>query len=563
MLAAVVAACAGGGGTTITSPAGPAPAAATIVVLGGDVRTMDPARPKATALAIRGDRIAAVGDEADVRPLIGPTTRVIQLRGESVTPGLVDGHCHLYGLGADLDNISVRGAESAGAAAGLVAKAGKERRDEWLIGRGWDQNKWPGQEFPSRKVLDQVVGDRPVALRRVDGHALWVSTEALKRAGITRATKDPGGGKIIRDKAGEPTGVLVDKAMHLVDKVMPVPTEEVIQRRIQTAARVAVEAGLSGVPEMGLEPSWIEGDRVLVAADASAGRRGAERAVPLRVWAYRAGDAAASAALRTEKPFGDDRFAVRGVKFFADGALGSRGARLLADYSDDTGNRGLWVTEPAALARAIDDAVAGGWQVAVHAIGDAGNRAVLDAYQAALAAHPGDRRLRIEHVQVIALEDLPRLAKLGVVASMQPTHATSDMPWAEQRVGANRIAGAYAWRKVLASGATLVAGSDFPVEAVPPLGGVYAAVTRRDPSGAPAGGWYPAERMTLDEALAAFTVAPAYAGFAEADRGRLRAGMAADVTIYDRPLVAGPALLETRARATIVAGEIVFERGGP
>ena len=553
-----LAACGGGGGQGGKGPgAGPA---ADVVVLGGDVRTMDPARPHASAIAIRGDRIAVVGDAADVRPLIGAATRVIELRGETVTPGLVDGHCHLSGLGTDLDNISVRGAATPAAAAEVVAAAAKDRPGEWLIGRGWDQNKWPGQAFPTKDVLDRAIRDRPIELRRIDGHAVWVNSEALRRAKVDRATVDPAGGKILRDARGEPTGVLVDNAMALVDRVVPPPTPEVIQRRIRRAARVAVEAGLTGVHEMGIDGATIDAYRVLVQADA--GQRGRDRALPLRVYAYRSGPAD-TAVLRRDKPFGDDRFAVRGVKFFADGALGSRGARLLADYADDPGNRGLWVTEPDALRRSVEDAVAGGWQVAIHAIGDAGNRAVLDAFGAALAAHPGDRRLRIEHVQVIALEDLPRLAKLGVIASMQPTHATSDMPWAEQRIGPRRLAGAYAWRKVLASGATLIAGSDFPVEQVPPLGGIYAAVTRQDPTGKPAGGWHPEEKMTLDEAIAAFTVGPAYAGFAERDRGRVKAGMAADLTIFDRPLVAGPGLLDTHVRATIVAGEIVFERGAP
>jgi predicted amidohydrolase YtcJ len=284
--------------------------------------------------------------------------------------------------------------------------------------------------------------------------------------------------------------------------------------------------------------------------------------VPVRIYAYLSGDVAHADELRTRAPDpGDGRLAVRGVKFFADGALGSRGARLLADYADDPGNRGLWVTEPAALTAAVEAAVAGGWQVAIHAIGDAGNRAVLDAYTAALAAHPGDHRLRIEHVQVITAEDIPRLAALGVIASMQPTHATSDMPWAEARIGPERIKGAYAWRKIRDAGATIVNGSDFPVEQVSPLLGIYAAVTRQDAKGMPAGGWYPDQRMTLDEAIAGFTVAPAFAAFAEADRGRVREGMAADLTIYDRALVAGPELLATRILTTVVAGEVVYELG--
>jgi predicted amidohydrolase YtcJ len=522
-------------------------------MVGGDVRTMDPARPHATALAIRGDRIAAVGGDADVRAMIGPRTRVIELHGRSVTPGLVDGHAHLYELGMALDEVDVRGVGSAAeVAARVAAAAGSRAKDEWLLGRGWDQNRWEPKEFPTRQVLDAAIGDRPAVIDRIDGHAVWVSSAGLRAAGITAKTPDPSGGRILRDAHGEPTGVLVDNATALVLKAIPPDSAAVIERRIRAAAKVAIAGGLVGVHEMGIHDDVAAVYRKLAA----------EKALPLRIYAYRLGVPAES--LKDRKPEIADasaRFEMRGVKFFADGALGSRGARLAADYSDDPGNRGLWVTPPDVLAKAVDDAVAAGWQVAIHAIGDDGNHAVLDAYEAALAAHPGDRRLRVEHCQVLLPGDLPRFAALHVIASMQPTHATSDMPWAEARVGAARIQGAYAWRSMLDSGATLVAGSDFPVEEPSPLLGIYAAVTRQDPSGKPAGGWYPAQRMTLDEALRAFTAAPAFAAFAERDRGVLREGMLADVTVFDRALEAGPALLETHADLDVVGGEITFERG--
>jgi predicted amidohydrolase YtcJ len=541
-------------------PAPTADATADLVVLGADVRTMDADAPHATAIAVKGGVITAVGDDAAIRALVGPMTRVFELAGETVTPGLVDGHCHLYGLGMDLDNISVRDTATAEAAAKVVAAAAAAQPNEWILGRGWDQNKWPGQAFPEHATLDAVLPARPVVLKRVDGHAMWVNAEALRRANITKATPDPAGGKILRDAAGEPTGVLVDNAQDLMDAVIPPPSSEVRESRIRRAAKLAVSVGLTGVEEMGIDDDVASTYRILVAGDE--GLRGTARAVPLRVYAYLAGVPADSAELRQRPPeLGDGRFALRGVKFFADGALGSRGARLLADYTDEPGNLGLWVTEPDELARAVGDAVAGGWQVAVHAIGDAGNRAVLDAYETALAASPGDHRLRIEHVQVIAPEDIPRLAKLGVIASMQPTHATSDMPWAEARIGPERIKGAYAWRTLREAGALVVAGSDFPVEEVSPLLGVYAAVTRQDPAGNPAGGWYADQKMTLDQALAAFTTAPAYAAFAENERGQVKVGMAGDLTIFDRPLVAGKELLAVKVKATIVAGEVVYEPG--
>jgi len=290
-----------------------------------------------------------------------------------------------------------------------------------------------------------------------------------------------------------------------------------------------------------------------------------ERRLPLRIYAYLSGDPKMAESLPHRVPDvdrdGSARFIARGVKFFADGALGSRGAVLLAPYSDDPKNTGLWVTPPGELERAIEAAVEGGWQPAVHAIGDAGVRAVLDAYQAARALKPkADLRLRVEHAQVIAPGDMARFAKLGVIASMQPTHATSDMPWAEARLGPERIRGAYAWRQILASGAHLAFGSDFPVEEVAPLLGIYAAVTRQDSKGAPTSGWRPEEKLTLEEAVRAFTSEGAYASFEEQNRGQIKVGMIADLTVYDRALKPDASLLQTRIDMTIVGGEPVYER---
>jgi predicted amidohydrolase YtcJ len=526
------------------------------VLLGGDLMTMDPAHPRAQALAIRGGTLAAVGSDAEVEPLIGARTRVVRLDGRGVTPGLVDAHCHLYGLGGALDSVNLKGAASPDQAAARVAEAATARAaDEWVTGRGWDQNLWTPAEFPGHATLDRAVPDHPVAVRRVDGHAVWLNARALALAGITRATADPPGGSIVRDAAGEPTGVLVDNAMDLVDKVIPEPPAAVRERRILAAAKAAVAAGITGVHEMGIDDATVAVYRDLAARDA----------LPLRVYAFRAGDLKTLQAIDRGPEPGTPMFTARGFKLFADGALGSRGASLLAPYDDLPAGaehrQGLWVTEPADLARATELAVAHGWQVAVHAIGDAGVRATLDAFAAAEKARPGaDLRLRVEHAQVIHADDLPRFAALGVVASMQPTHATSDMGWAEARIGAQRIRGAYAWRSILASGAHLAYGSDFPVEEVSPLGGLYAAVTRQDAGGRPAGGWYPEQRLTLEEAVRAFTAGAAYASFTEDSRGQLRAGYAADVTVYDRPLAGDASLLRTRVAMTIVGGRVVFEQ---
>jgi predicted amidohydrolase YtcJ len=529
---------------------------AELVLTGGAIMTMDPARPSASAVAVRGGRLVAVGGDGDVRGWIGSRTRVIALGGRSVTPGLTDAHAHLSGLGAALESVSLRGVASAQEAAARVGQAAaKLPPGEWVVGRGWDQNLWPDKKFPGHEVLDRAVGDRPAVLERIDGHALWVSGKALALAGIERSTPDPKGGRIVRDGAGNPTGVLIDTAQGLIEKVVPAPGPEVLTRRIVAAAGAAVAAGLTCVHEMGIDGATVDVYRNL----ADEGR------LPLRIYAFLSGSPEVARTLGRRVAEvdrdGTEKFVLRGVKFYVDGALGSRGARLLAPYDDEPKNLGLWVTAPADLARAVEATVAAGWQPAVHAIGDAGVRAVLDAFEAARAAHPKmDARMRVEHAQVVSLQDLPRFAKLGVVASMQPTHATSDMPWAEARVGKQRIRGAYAWHTLLTSGAHVPFGSDFPVEEVSPLGGLYAAVTRQDSRGQPPGGWYPAERVTLEQAVRGFTVEAAYAGFAERQRGTIKIGMVADLTVFDRPLRADRSLLETSVDYTIVGGQVVYER---
>ncbi len=538
----LLAACAAGAKTMKTP--------ADVVLVNGTVFTMDPLKPRADAVAVRDGRIAAVGTREDVTSLVGPATRIIDLAGRSVSPGLTDGHCHLYGLGKALEILSLRGLGSAKEAAALVGKEAAARpAGEWIEGRGWDQNLWTPAAFPDRRVLDEVAPKHPVALRRVDGHALWLNGAALAAAGVTKATPDPAGGKIVRDERGEPTGVLVDAAMALIDERMPEPAPDAIRRRILRAAETASQAGLTGVHEMGISEPVVKVYRELAAAGK----------LPLRVYAYL--DASHVPELPTRRPDATDPlalFTLRGVKLFADGALGSRGALLLAPYSDDPKNVGLVVTSKEALAAAAKAAAQGGWQMAVHAIGDRANRNVLDAIAEAHVSPQA--RFRIEHAQIVAPEDAPRFAALGVAASMQPTHATSDMPWAEARVGKDRIRGAYAWRTMLDAHAHVVAGSDFPVEQVSPLLGLYAFVTRQDGDGKPAGGWMPEQKLTLDEALRAFTVEPAWAAFAENDRGRVATGFVADLTVYDRLLPADRRLLDTKIDMTIVGGKIVYER---
>jgi predicted amidohydrolase YtcJ len=520
-----------------------------MVLVGGDVRTMDPAHPHASAVAVAHGTIVAVGGDPEIQTWVGPTTEVIHLRGRTLTPGLVDAHCHLYELGIDLERVSLREATSAEDAAKRVAAIATSRpAGSWVLGAGWDQNKWPGHAFPTAAALDAI--DHPVLLERIDGHAIWANARAMQLAGVTAKTPDPAGGKIIRDDNGAPTGVFVDNAIDLIESTLPAATPQEREKRIRAAADVAISYGLTGIDDMGIEDATAD----VYAQLADSGH------LPLRVYAYLRGDVKHLERLATPPGPAHGNFEMRGVKFYADGALGSRGARLYAPYDDDPDNKGLWVTDPDMLAKGVEAAVAGGWQVATHAIGDAGIGSVLDAYLAAEAKHPGDLRLRVEHLQVLAPDDLPRLVKAHAIASMQPTHATSDMPWAEARVGAKRILGAYAWRTVLDAHVPLAFGSDFPVEQVNPLLGLYAAITRQDSRGNPPGGWYPAQRMTLDEALAAFTRGAAYAQFAEGQLGTIAVGHTADLTMFAHTLRPDSMLLQESVMLTIVGGKIVYRR---
>ncbi|HET6584397.1 MAG TPA: amidohydrolase [Nannocystaceae bacterium] len=524
--------------------------AATLVLTNGVVWTGDAKQPRAQAIAIAGDTIVALGDDRDVRALAAADTPVLDLAGGMAVPGLVDAHAHLVGLGRSLEVVDLRGARSIDeVVARLLAGAPKTG---WVLGRGWDQNLWPGAAMPTHAPLTAAFPDRPVWLRRVDGHAGWANRTVLELAKIDRATTAPAGGEILRD-GGEPTGVLVDAAMGLVSP--PPATKADVRRWILAGAAHALARGLTGMHEMGIDAD----EDAIYRELASAGE------LPLRVVAYASEgwlDAGFGERVRDEvRP--DAHYLLRGVKLYADGALGSRGAALLADYADRAGHRGLMQQTPAELLARCEACVRGGWQIATHAIGDAANRAVLDAYASALQRVPvADARLRIEHCQILDLADIPRFAELGVVASMQPTHATSDMPWVPDRVGTTRLAGAYAWRRILAAGVPLAFGSDFPVEDVEPTHGLYSAITRRDPQGQPAGGWLPDQTLTLVEALAAFTRGAAFASHREDHLGMVRVGMKADLTCFATPLDEREplAIRDAEIRATIVAGAPVFTR---
>jgi predicted amidohydrolase YtcJ len=522
------------------------------------------AQAKKVSIVTRGGRIAYVGPAPQARRQ-AVNARRVDLSGSFVFPGWADAHGHLLGLGKSLEIAQLRTAADANEAARRIAElAAKLPAGAWAEGRGWDQNLWPGKAFPDARDLDAVVADRPAAARRVDGHAVWANSRALALAGIGKDTPDPAGGRILRRSDGTPSGVLVDNAMDLLDRVVPPPTSEDFARRILAAARACAAVGLTEVQDAsGYSPEDV----------AVLQRLAANPELPLRIYATVSPeqpslDAFFAKGIRVGA--GSDLLTVRAIKAYADGALGSRGAALLADYSDEPGRRGLLVTAPERLDDVARQASEKGWQLWIHAIGDRGNRIALDAFRKASGIPAGGRgrpatRPRVEHAQVIAPEDLPRFGREGVIASMQPTHATSDMTWAEARLGPERVRGAYAWRTLKNGGARLAGGSDFPVESENPLYGFYAAVTRQDFEGKPVGGWRASERLSRREALALFTSDAAWAAFEETWRGRIAPGYAADLTVFRSDPMTAPAKDIPRIATvmTVVDGRIVQSPAAP
>ena len=530
--------------------------AQTTVLTARRIHTMDATQPQAQALAFDASgKILAVG-QAQALLARYPDAKRLDVGTATVVPGLIDAHGHVEGLGMTFLTVDLVGsANKQEVVARLRAFEKTLPAGAWLTGRGWDQNDWPDKAFPVAADLDAAFPERPVWLYRIDGHAGWANTAAMRaiQRDLT-GNWQPDGGIIRRDAAGRPSGVLIDNAMDLLEAVRPPMDEATAERALVLGMQAAVEHGLTGVHDAGIPLQELR--RYQRLAD--------KGQVPLRIYAMADGNKAALEFLCSNglyrHPSG--RLQMRAVKLYADGALGSRGAALLQDYSDDHGNRGVFVTAPEDMAVAAGKAHRCGVQVATHAIGDRGNRMALDTYAKVLGKDvDSDHRWRIEHAQILSPDDLPRLAKLHVIASMQPTHATSDMPWAQDRVGPQRIVGAYAWRQVRDAGTHLALGSDFPIESVDPRLGLYAAVTRSDAQGLPAGGWYPDEKLTAFEALRGFTLEAAYAGFGEHEVGSLEAGKRADfVVLAEDPLtVPDAALRSLTIKATYVDGKPVYE----
>jgi predicted amidohydrolase YtcJ len=480
-----------------------------------------------------------------------PDARVVDTSGSTILPGLTDAHGHLYGLGLSLDVVNLTGTQSFDEVVTRVKeRAATTPAGQWIVGRGWDQNDWPVKEFPTAAALDAAVPDHPVFLRRVDGHAAVVNSAALRAAGVTAASQDPEGRKVIRDSRGNPTGTFVDAAMDLVEKSMPAVTAAQRKARVLAAAQAIAATGLTEMHDAGIDAATIAAVKELID----------EKRFPIRVYAMLGDNDDLLRSWFASGPLTGygGRLTVRSVKLYADGALGSRGAALLAPYSDEPSNSGLMLARPEHLEDVARRARAAGFQVNAHAIGDRGVRNVIDAYAAA-GVGPRDR-YRVEHLQVIAPADVPRLIEHGIIASMQPTHATSDMYWAEQRLGPERVKGAYAWRTILDAGGKLAFGSDFPVEEVNPFHGIYAAVTRQDQAGTPPGGWYPSQRLTLAEAIRGFTSDAAWAAFEESSRGTIEPGKLADLTIVEGDLLGIPSteLYKAKVRYTVLGGEVVY-----
>lgn len=528
------------------------------VLVNAVVHTLDEARPRAEAVAVTGGRISAVGSSAEVLALKGPQTEVIDLRGATLIPGLKESHGHFVGIGQARMILDLVGTKSWEEVVARVATAVKGRpKGAWIVGRGWHEEKWekkPAREirgFPPHDALSAVSPDNPVYLVRADGHAAFANARAMELMKITGDTKPPAGGDVIRDETGRATGVFIDTAKGLIRP--PDPTEQDIREAIRLATEECLRKGITFFDDAGVDLKTLALYQELAA----------KNQLGLRLYAM-VGGLENLKKFGPPRPGGPDSFlSIRSLKLVIDGALGSRGARLLEPYVDDPGNTGLWVTDPAVVREGALYGIEHGFQVNVHAIGDAGNRAVLDAYEAAFKAHPEkkDVRFRDEHSQILDEKDIPRFGQLGVIASIQGIHGTSDLPWAAQRLGEARVLeGAYVWQKLRKSGAVLINGTDAPVEDVDPIRSYYASVTRQSEAGLPPGGYQPDQKLTRLEALRSYTKDAYWASFAEANGGVIAPGKWADLTVLSQDILSVPdaEILKTRVLLTMVNGKVAY-----
>lgn len=536
------------------------PAPADLVLYGGKVVTVDEEFSIHEAVAVRQDKIVFVGTNRDVERYILPSTTVIDLEGQLVLPGLIDAHAHLHSLGDELTSLNITGSQSYQEVIDAVAiRVQSTKPGEWIVGGRWDQNDWEEKAFPEHDPLSEVSPNNPVYLTRIDGNAAFANEKALEIAGITKDTPDPVGGFIIRKENGEPTGVLVNRAMNLVSDNIPADSEEQMKQKFLKAVRSCLAVGLTGVHEAGIGPHHIDLYKSLI-DNGQLNMRvyamlGEEKDLPLDM------DLVGFFKKHRIPDYGSHMLSVRSIKLYFDGALGSRGAAFYLPYEDDPENTGLLRITPEYIEAISKAALEAGMGVNTHCIGIRGNRLCLEAYEKALKKSPKpDHRFRIEHAQIVEPQDVERFVSLGIIPAMQPTHCTSDMSFVEDRVGAERATGAYAWRWFIDAGLVIPCGSDFPVESNNPLLGIYAAVTRQDTTGSPQGGWHPEQRMSIEEAIKGFTIWAAYSAFQENVLGSIEVGKYADFTVLDKDImeIDPKEILSTKAVYTIVAGKIRY-----
>lgn len=530
--------------------------------INGNIYTMEEDQPTAAAIAVKGQKLIFVGSNADVKDYIGSNTKVTDLKGKTVIPGLMEGHMHLPMLGENLMKVDAFWKPKAEILAAVKAEAAKVKPGEWITGFGWNNTIWEDKAYPTKEDLDAVAPNNPVVLERTDGHMIWVNSKALELAAITKDSKNPQGGEILRDASGNPTGCLTDTAGEPVQKIIPALSADREKEAIQKAQDQLLSYGFTSIMDAGSNMNMINLYHDLYK----------EGKMKIRLysliggdWGGTIGQAEKDYILKNppQKELYDYRLSINAVKFFADGSLGSRSAALLMDYSDRAGHKGNYKFEDQQIYDEMKDAYNKGYQIATHAIGDGAINQVINTYEKLQKANPrADARLRIEHFQIAQVSDIKRIADLKILPAMQPTHATSDKTMAEDRIGAERMKGAYAWRKVIDSGNIIIGGSDAPVELVNPYHGLYAAVTRQDRSGQPEGGWYFGEAMSREEALKAFTIWTAYGQFEEDIKGSLKAGKLADFVVIDRDYMKCPAneIKDIQVLTTVLGGEVIYQK---
>ena len=527
-----------------------------LVLTNGKIWTGSQAQPQAEAVACLNGRIVAVGSSAEVLRSAGPRTEVIDLGGKLVVPGFNDAHVHFYDGGSDLSGVQLRDAKSEAEFRERIRRfAAQLPKGRWILGGEWDHENWTPARLPTRQLIDEAAGDHPVFVSRLDGHMALANSLALKLAGITRDTPDPPGGTIVRDSNGEPAGVLKDAAKAAVERIIPAPSEEEIDDAIRAAMRYAAENGVTSVQDVSAAPPYLRVYQKLLQRGELTVRISGHQ--PLADWKRLAG-------VGILANFGGPMLHIGALKGFADGSLGSTTALFFEPYLDAPSTSGLANDEmipESKMLRHIVDADRAGLQVAVHAIGDKANHLVLNFFEQAITANgPRDRRFRIEHAQHLRADDIPRFAKLGVIASMQPYHAIDDGRWAEKRIGPERARRTYAFRSLLDAGAILAFGSDWDVAPMIPLSGIYGAVTRRTLDGKHPGGWVPEQKITVSEALRAYTWGSAYASFEEKIKGAIEPGKLADMVVLSRDILTiDPAeIADVKVLMTVFDGKVIY-----